>query len=99
MDWSGRRGREGCKRERLGRAELMVWTDVIVVEARCVAVSAATEDELTGALSESAAFADAEATTAALGVCMRVKLQVRVNSYEKNGSERTCPESLSLRLR
>ena len=58
----------------------MVWTDVIVVEARCVAVSAATEDELTGVLSESSTFADAEATAAALGFWMRVEFYVRANS-------------------
>ena len=49
-----------------GRAELVFWTDVIVVEARFVVVSAAAEAEFTEGLSESAASGDADTTTAAL---------------------------------
>ena len=68
------------------RAELVGSTDVIVAEARCVAVSAAAEVGCTGGLSESSTFADAEATTAALGFWMRVEFEVRVDSYQENGS-------------
>ena len=73
--------------------------EYLAVETLFVVVSAATEDEFTGALSESAAFADAEATTAVLGFWIRVKFDVRADSYKENGSRHTCSESSGLRLR
>ena len=82
-----------------GRAELAPWTDGIELEAQFVVMSAAATADCTGGLSESAAFADAEATTAVLGFWVRVKFEVRVNSYKRNGSEHTCPESSGLRSR
>ena len=58
------------------RAELAPWRDGTGLEAKFVVVSAAATANCTGGFSESAASADAEATTlaAALGFWMRVKL-------------------------
>ena len=82
-----------------GRAEFAPWTDGMELEAQFVVMSAAATAECTWGFSESSTFADAETTTAALRFWMRVEFYVRVNSYERNGSERTCSESSGLRLR
>ena len=91
--------RDGSAQDPSGQAELGPWTDGIELEAQFVMMSAAAIAECTGGLSESAAFADAEATRAALEFWIRVEFDVRADSYKENGSEHTCSESSGLRLR
>ena len=86
MDVSG----DASGKDPSGRAELAPCTDGIGLEAQLLVVSAAAEVGCTGGLSELAASTDAEATTAALGFWMRVEFDIRVDSYERNGSEHTC---------